>query len=116
MNSFDHMRDIERFCYTMNVCSSPIRLVAEFISQQTSRPSPGKFVCNLCRQEFKHSRWLNAHMQSHSNWIKANCKKQPQCHLCFRSFKGPGMLRMHMKTHEVSALSISEPNVLLPVL
>lgn len=43
---------------------------AEFISKQTSCPYPGKFICNLCRQEFKYSRWLQTHMKSHSNWIK----------------------------------------------
>lgn len=73
---------------------------AEFITLQTSCPSPGRFVCNLCHKEFKHSKWLRSHMKSHSNWIKANCKKQPQCQICHRSFKGPGMLKMHMKTHE----------------
>lgn len=43
---------------------------AEFISMQTSCPYPGRFICNLCRKEFKHVRWLNTHMKSHSNWIK----------------------------------------------
>ncbi|XP_055709048.1 zinc finger and BTB domain-containing protein 17 [Phlebotomus papatasi] len=75
--------------------------LAEFISLQTSCPSPGRYICNLCRKEFKHSKWLHTHMKQHSNWIKANCKKQPQCQVCGRSFKGPGMLKMHMKTHEV---------------
>lgn len=36
----------------------------------------------------------------HINYLKANCKKQPQCTICFKSFRGPGMLKMHMKTHE----------------
>ncbi|CAD7086984.1 unnamed protein product [Hermetia illucens] len=76
--------------------------LAEFISLQTSCPSPGRYVCNLCRKEFKHSRWIQNHMKSHSNWIKANCKRQPQCEICHRSFKGPGMLKMHMKTHETA--------------
>lgn len=43
---------------------------AEFVSAQTSCPYPGLFVCNLCRKEFKHSKWLQTHMKSHSNWIK----------------------------------------------
>jgi hypothetical protein len=33
----------------------------------------------------------------HINWIKANCKKQPQCEICQKQFRGPGMLKMHMK-------------------
>ncbi|XP_055906573.1 zinc finger protein 236 isoform X1 [Eupeodes corollae] len=76
--------------------------LAEFISSQTSCPSPGRYICNLCRKEFRQIKWLQSHMKSHSNWIKANCKKQPQCEICHRSFKGPGMLRMHMKTHETA--------------
>lgn len=47
-----------------------ICIVAEFVSAQTSCPYPGLFVCNLCRKEFKHSKWLQTHMKSHSNWIK----------------------------------------------
>lgn len=85
--------------------------LAEFISLQTSCPQPGRYVCNLCRKEFKHSRWLQTHMKSHSNWIKANCKRQPQCDICHRSFKGPGMLKMHMKTHEKSAVKIPTCNI-----
>lgn len=45
-------------------------VIAEFVSAQTSCPYPGLFVCNLCRKEFKHSKWLQTHMKSHSNWIK----------------------------------------------
>ena len=76
------------------------QLLAEFLAQQT-HSEPGKHVCNLCNQEFKHMKWLHSHMKSiHNNWIKANCKKQPQCSICFKSFRGPGMLKMHMKTHE----------------
>lgn len=54
------------------------QLLAEFLAQQT-HSEPGRHVCNLCNQEFKHQKWLWSHMKSiHSNWIKANCKKQPQ--------------------------------------
>lgn len=53
-------------------------LLAEFLAQQT-HSEPGRHVCNLCNQEFKHMKWLHSHMKSiHINWIKANCKKQPQ--------------------------------------
>lgn len=77
-------------------------LLAEFMAQQTRCEGPGRYVCNLCRKEFKHHKWLTSHMKSHSNWIKANCKKLPQCEICHKSFRGPGMLRMHLKSHEVS--------------
>ncbi|XP_053665160.1 zinc finger protein 774 [Anopheles marshallii] len=74
--------------------------IAEFLTYQTSCPSPGRYVCNLCHKEFNQPKWLHLHMSSHTNWIKANCKKQPECEICHKSFRGPGMLRMHMKTHE----------------
>uniref|UniRef100_A0A182YI57 Protein krueppel n=1 Tax=Anopheles stephensi TaxID=30069 RepID=A0A182YI57_ANOST len=74
--------------------------IAEFLTNQTSCPGPGRYVCNLCHKEFNQAKWLHHHMSSHTNWIKANCKKQPECHICRKSFRGPGMLRMHMKTHE----------------
>ncbi|CAB3246462.1 unnamed protein product [Arctia plantaginis] len=70
------------------------------VFQATSTVSPGRHVCNLCHKEFKHPRWLKQHMRSHTNWIKANCKKPPMCPICERTFKGPGMLKMHMRTHE----------------
>ncbi|XP_063541196.1 zinc finger protein 664-like [Cydia strobilella] len=70
------------------------------VFQATSSVAPGRHVCNLCHKEFKHARWLKLHMRSHSNWIKANCKKPPMCPICERTFKGPGMLKMHMRTHE----------------
>ncbi|KPJ01114.1 Zinc finger protein 26 [Papilio xuthus] len=70
------------------------------VFQVTSSVSPGRHVCNLCHKEFKHGRWLKLHMRSHTNWIKANCKKPPMCPVCKKTFKGPGMLRMHMRTHE----------------
>lgn len=73
--------------------------LAEFMSQQTTCHE-GRFTCNLCRKEFSQEKWLQTHMSSHSNWLKANCKKQPECEICHKSFRGPGMLRMHMKTHE----------------
>uniref|UniRef100_A0A182J9R6 Protein krueppel n=1 Tax=Anopheles atroparvus TaxID=41427 RepID=A0A182J9R6_ANOAO len=72
----------------------------DFVTYQTSCPSPGRYVCNLCHKEFNQPKWLQMHMSSHANWIKANCKKQPECEICHKSFRGPGMLRMHMKTHE----------------
>lgn len=76
------------------------QLLAEFLAQQT-QSEPGRYLCNLCNQEFKHKNWLTSHFKTiHQNWIKANCKKQPQCPKCGKSFRGPGMLRMHMKTHE----------------
>lgn len=57
------------------------QLLAEFLAQQT-HSEPGRHVCNLCNQEFKHVKWLHSHMKSiHINWIKANCKKQPQVRL-----------------------------------
>lgn len=46
--------------------------IAEFITLQTSCPSPGRFICNLCHKEFKHNKWLRSHMKQHSNWIKVN--------------------------------------------
>ncbi|CAG9104390.1 unnamed protein product [Plutella xylostella] len=70
------------------------------VFQASATVAPGRHVCNLCHKEFKHARWLKQHMRSHSNWIKANCKKPPMCPLCDRTFKGPGMLKMHMRTHE----------------
>ncbi|XP_059054181.1 zinc finger protein 585B-like [Achroia grisella] len=70
------------------------------VFQATSTVTPGRHVCNLCHKEFKHARWLKQHMRSHTNWIKANCKKPPMCPICERTFKGPGMLKMHMRTHE----------------
>ncbi|CRL05014.1 CLUMA_CG018042, isoform A [Clunio marinus] len=83
-----------------NSDSDDKQLLAEFLAQQT-HSEPGKHKCNLCNQEFKHHKWLHSHMKSiHINWIKANCKKQPQCTICGKSFRGPGMLKMHMKTHE----------------
>uniref|UniRef100_A0A182NN79 Protein krueppel n=1 Tax=Anopheles dirus TaxID=7168 RepID=A0A182NN79_9DIPT len=78
--------------------------IAEFLAYQTSCPTPGRFVCNLCHKEFNQQKWLHMHMSSHTNWIKANCKKQPECEICHKSFRGPGMLRMHMKTHEVNKI------------
>uniref|UniRef100_A0A2H1WCY5 SFRICE_019027 n=1 Tax=Spodoptera frugiperda TaxID=7108 RepID=A0A2H1WCY5_SPOFR len=68
--------------------------------QATATMPPGRHVCNLCHKEFKHARWLKQHMRSHTNWIKANCKKPHLCPICDRIFKGPGMLKMHMRTHE----------------
>ena len=74
--------------------------LAEFLAQQT-QSFPGRHICNLCNQEFKHQKWLHSHFRTiHQNWIKANCKKMPSCHRCGKSFRGPGMLKMHMKTHE----------------
>lgn len=43
---------------------------AEFMAHQTSCPSPGRYVCNLCRKEFSQPKWLQTHMSSHSNWLK----------------------------------------------
>ncbi|XP_053617085.1 zinc finger protein 135-like isoform X2 [Plodia interpunctella] len=70
------------------------------VFQASSSVTPGRHVCNLCHKEFKNARFLKQHMRSHSNWIKANCKKPPMCPICERTFKGPGMLKMHMRTHE----------------
>lgn len=53
-------------------CDLLFVFTAEFVSAQTSCPYPGLFVCNLCRKEFKHSKWLQTHMKSHSNWIKVS--------------------------------------------
>lgn len=64
------------------------QLLAEFMTQQTRCEGPGRFVCNLCRKEFKHLKWLQSHIKSHTNWIKANCKKLPQCEICGKSFRG----------------------------
>lgn len=94
------MQTIQEEESSENSDSDDKQLLAEFLAQQT-HSEPGKHVCNLCNQEFKHQKWLNSHMKSiHINWIKANCKKQPQCSICYKSFRGPGMLKMHMKTHE----------------
>uniref|UniRef100_A0A034VY30 basic-leucine zipper transcription factor A n=1 Tax=Bactrocera dorsalis TaxID=27457 RepID=A0A034VY30_BACDO len=79
------------------------KFIAEIISQQTTVLGSGRHVCNLCRHEFKQFKALHNHMHQHSNWIRANCKKQPQCEICLKSFKGPGMLKMHMKTHQSAA-------------
>lgn len=74
------------------------QLLAEFLSQHTHVEGPTRYICNLCQHEFKHMKWLETHMKTvHSNWIKANCKKQPQCQICGKSFRGPGMLKMHQK-------------------
>ncbi|KAH8401013.1 hypothetical protein KR009_002427 [Drosophila setifemur] len=75
-------------------------LVSEFIQQHTSPLGSGRYICHLCSTEFRQFKGLQNHMHSHTNWIRANCKKQPQCEICLKSFKGPGMLRMHMKTHD----------------
>lgn len=75
-------------------------LVTEFIKQHTSPLGSGRYICHLCSTEFRQFKGLQNHMHSHTNWIRANCKKQPQCEICLKSFKGPGMLRMHMKTHD----------------
>ncbi|KAH8316218.1 hypothetical protein KR067_002465 [Drosophila pandora] len=75
-------------------------LVTEFIRQHTSPLGSGRYICHLCNTEFRQFKGLQNHMHSHTNWIRANCKKQPQCEICLKSFKGPGMLRMHMKTHD----------------
>lgn len=48
--------------------------LAEFMTFQTSCVSPGRHVCNLCHKEFKHTKWLQSHMKSHSNWIKVIVK------------------------------------------
>lgn len=78
------------------------QLLLEFLSQHTITEAPNKHICNLCQQEFKHLKWLESHMKTiHTNWIKANCKKQPQCNICFKSFRGPGMLKMHQKVSEI---------------
>lgn len=90
----------EEFYITECESDDEEKKLAEFMNYQTSCPSPGRFVCNLCRKEFSQKKWLQTHMSSHSNWLKANCKKQPECEICHKSFRGPGMLRMHMKTHE----------------
>lgn len=47
-------------------------LMAEFISQQTSCPTPGRHVCKLCQKEFKNSKSLYSHMKLHSNWFKVS--------------------------------------------
>lgn len=71
-----------------NSDSDDKQLLTEFLAQQT-HSEPGKHICNLCNQEFKHQRWLHTHMRSiHINYLKANCKKQPQCQICFKSFRG----------------------------
>lgn len=90
----------EEYYYTDCESDDEEKQLAEFMTYQTSCPSPGRYVCNLCRKEFSQPKWLQTHMSSHSNWLKANCKKQPECEICHKSFRGPGMLRMHMKTHE----------------
>ncbi|XP_039479713.1 zinc finger protein 853 [Drosophila santomea] len=78
-------------------------LVTEFIRQHTSPLGSGRYICHLCSTEFRQFKGLQNHMHSHTNWIRANCKKQPQCQICLKSFKGPGMLRMHMKTHDAES-------------
>ncbi|XP_017078295.1 zinc finger protein 853 [Drosophila eugracilis] len=78
-------------------------LVTEFIRQHTSPLGSGRYICHLCSTEFRQFKGLQNHMHSHTNWIRANCKKQPQCEICLKSFKGPGMLRMHMKTHDAES-------------
>uniref|UniRef100_A0A182LVC1 Uncharacterized protein n=1 Tax=Anopheles culicifacies TaxID=139723 RepID=A0A182LVC1_9DIPT len=44
--------------------------IADFITYQTSCPSPGRYVCKLCHKEFNQPKWLHLHMSSHTNWIK----------------------------------------------
>ncbi|XP_055624379.1 zinc finger protein 39 isoform X2 [Toxorhynchites rutilus septentrionalis] len=94
------MESDDKFYITDCESDDDEKKLAEFMTYQTSCPSPGRYVCNLCRKEFSQPKWLQTHMSSHSNWLKANCKKQPECEVCHKSFRGPGMLRMHMKTHE----------------
>ncbi|XP_063696819.1 zinc finger protein SNAI2-like isoform X2 [Culicoides brevitarsis] len=74
------------------------QLLAEFMANQTTTKD-NLHICNLCQNSFKHVKWLQSHMKSHSNWMKANCKKLPECKICFKSFRGEGMLKMHMKVH-----------------
>lgn len=89
----------EEFYITDGESDDEEKKLADFMTQQTTQHD-GRFICNLCRKEFSQEKWLQTHMSSHSNWLKANCKKQPECEICHKSFRGPGMLRMHMKTHE----------------
>lgn len=49
----------------------------KFISQQTSCPAPGRYICNLCHREFKYSKWLQGHMKYHANWIKVRERQFP---------------------------------------
>lgn len=66
------------------------KLLADFLLQHAIQKGPSKFLCNLCQQEeFNSMKFLESHMKTiHSNWIKANCKKQPTCEICFKSFRG----------------------------
>lgn len=78
--------------------------LAEFISLQTSCPSPGRYICNLCRKEFKHSKWLHTHMKQHSNWIKVHSQfilLSPEDLLSFCYFEFLGQLQ---ETATVSGL------------
>lgn len=37
-------------------------------NQTTTRDN--MHICNLCQNSFKHVKWLQSHMKSHSNWMK----------------------------------------------
>lgn len=90
------------------------QIFSEFLSQHTNQEGPSKFSCNLCHNEFKNMKSLESHMKLiHSNWIKANCKKQPKCQICGKSFRGPGMLKMHQKVRfNLLLLSFNNFNIL----
>lgn len=79
--------DEEKQLGTSHVCSTEVRYFthlllstsAEFMAHQTSCPSPGRYVCNLCRKEFSQPKWLQTHMSSHSNWLKVRYERL--CHI-----------------------------------
>lgn len=48
------------------------KLLAEFMANQTTTRN-NVHTCNLCQNSFKHVKWLQSHMKSHSNWMKVSC-------------------------------------------
>ncbi|KFB43494.1 AGAP004729-PA-like protein [Anopheles sinensis] len=67
----------------------------DFVTFQTSCPSPGRYVCNLCHKEFNQPKWLQMHMSSHANWIK----KTFECSMCEKKFSSKYQLNMHEQRH-----------------
>lgn len=45
------------------------QLLVEFMANQTTTRD-NMHICNLCQNSFKHVKWLQSHMKSHSNWMK----------------------------------------------
>ncbi|EDS41371.1 conserved hypothetical protein [Culex quinquefasciatus] len=87
----------EEFYITDGESDDEEKKLADFMTQQTTQHD-GRFICNLCRKEFSQEKWLQTHMSSHSNWLKAT-DKLPTCSICQREFKSKSILYRHRQTH-----------------